>query len=953
MGSMFRSEEVALVQLFLPTAAAYTCVSQLGELGLMEFRDLNASVSAFQRRFVVDVRRCEELEKTFTFLQEEVRRAGLTLLPPEGPLPAPPPRDLLCIQEETDHLAQELRDVRGNQQTLRVQLQQLRLHAAVLSQGRGPPLVAAHTDGLSERIPLLQTPGGPHQDLRVNFVAGAVEPHKAAALERLLWRACRGFLITSFRETEQQLEDPLTGEPATWMTFLISYWGEQIGQKIHKITSCFHCHNFPFLEQEEARLGALQQLQQQSQELQEVLGETERFLSQVLGRVQRLLPPWQVQIRKMKAVYLALNQCSVSATHKCLIAEGWCAAHDLPALQRALQDSSGPGRGRRAPPQRPVCVSVRPPAAQSEEGVSAVVHRIPCRGTPPTLVRTNRFTAGFQGIVDAYGVGRYQEVNPVLVFPVCGGNRAQRGQGRSPGPTGAGGRRPPQHPPSWGRACGPGVGRGAGCRLRGAPLTLAALPAAPYTIITFPFLFAVMFGDVGHGLLMFLFALAMVLAENRPAVKTAQNEIWRTFFGGRYLLLLMGLFSVYTGFIYNECFSRATAIFPSGWSVAAMANQSGWSDAFLAEHPLLTLDPNVTDVFLGPYPFGIDPVSPMLAVGPLGGARGQVGQPLLRPGQVVRRLTPSPLSDAQIWSLAVNHLSFLNSFKMKMSVILGVTHMAFGVVLGVFNHVHFGQWHRLVLETLPELVFLLGLFGYLVFLVCLKWLRLSAAVSATAPSVLIHFIDMFLFSRNPANRDLFHGQEVVQSTLVVLALATVPVLLLGTPLFLRWQHRHRSAWRPGGQQLDEDKAGLLDTPGVDEERAEGPGAPEEAEFVFSEVFMHQAIHTIEFCLGCVSNTASYLRLWALSLAHAQLSEVLWAMVMRVGLGLGHKLGAAAVVLVPVFAAFAVLTVAILLVMEGLSAFLHALRLHWVEFQNKFYSGTGYKLTPFTFAVEDE
>lgn len=86
------------------------------------------------------------------------------------------------------------------------------------------------------------------------------------------------------------------------------------------------------------------------------------------------------------------------------------------------------------------------------------------------------------------------------------------------------------------------------------------------------------------------------------------------------------------------------------------------------------------------------------------------------------------------------------------------SHIFVAWTLLVVFYRHFGQMSKMFFVLLPELFFMLSLFGYLAFMVVYKWIAYTPAQSKIAPSILIHFIDMFLFTDNADNPPLYEGQ---------------------------------------------------------------------------------------------------------------------------------------------------------------------------------------------------
>lgn len=423
----------------------------------------------------------------------------------------------------------------------------------------------------------------------------------------------------------------------------------------------------------------------------------------------------------------------------------------------------------------------------------------------------------------------------------------------------------------------------------GVPRYKEANPAL-LTMMTFPFLFGVMYGDIGHGALVLAFGLFLVGIWKK--LKDTKEEMVQTIAAGRYMIVLMGLFAVYAGFMYNDFFSLGLDIFGTRYE---RSHQQGNTIYYKFKEGS------------SPYPFGFDPA----------------------------------------WKGASNELLFFNSFKMKFSVIVGLIQMCTGIIIKGLNAIYFNDSLTFIFEFIPQIIFMLGLVGFLDLLIFYKWatpiipnysVNKNGTSQDNKPLIINTLIQMVMYA--PPEQVMFYGQEPLMKACLILMVVSIPLMLLFKPFIRKSIHkRKRDKIQPKYQADDVD---LIEGGGAAHEE------DDDVEFDFGEEMIHQMIETIEFVLGSISNTASYLRLWALSLAHQQLSLVFFNLLIKNVLSLRMNAVIIGIMLFFAFAAFACITFGVMLCMDSLECFLHALRLQWVEFQNKFYKADGYAFVPFSF-----
>jgi len=790
---LLRSETMKYGMLVLPVQEARRLVDQIGKQTCIQFEDENSR--DMRRPYRKHIQRIDEMERILRFLFEEINKlegCQISKNKVDEFLHGDQNYSLDSVEVELATLYKSFLKFKENNASLTSERNQaveeaevVALAKSILVAGGGADVqVDEESFEASAKKPLVgadELGGG-----RLGYLAGVVSKTDEQRFARALWRASRGNTFTQFEPIKDPVTDPKTGVAVEKSVFVIYFQGASgsMQQKVLKVCQGFGVNMYNWPSSTGAAGARLDYLQKIANEKKAALEAYQAFIR---SEIKDLLAPspenpngnskieeWRLFSIKEKSIYNVLNLCAGDIALRVNV---WYPAAEEKNIMALLQKlNQGAQQGAFLTPDKATSM-------------------------PPTYIRTNEYTEGWQAIINEYGIPRYQEANPAL-----------------------------------------------------------------FTVVTFPFLFGMMYGDVGHGFLLFL--AGCWLCMNSEYLRYTQPAM----FQGRYMVLSLGIFATFAGFMYNDFFSIGLPIFESRFVDTEGNGQfTPIYDTKNSGGP-------------GPYPFGVD----------------------------------------WAWAGATNELLFLNSMKMKLSVLFGVLQMTVGVVLRWSNAFFEKNLTDFICECVPMMIFLMCFFGWMDVMILYKWTH----PIDNPPSIINSLICMAMGQKD--DFPFWEGSVEMAQTLMMYTVCAVPIMLLPKPFILLFKHQQaEKAKAAGDHEAIESHVG-------------GHGHGED--FEFGEIFIHQVIETIEFVLGTVSHTASYLRIWALSLAHQQLSMVFFQKTLTNGLEMPFPSNAIMIYLM--FAAWFGVTLGVLLGMDVLECFLHTLRLHWVEFQSKFYKAEGLLFAPF-------
>lgn len=339
-----------------------------------------------------------------------------------------------------------------------------------------------------------------------------------------------------------------------------------------------------------------------------------------------------------------------------------------------------------------------------------------------------------------------------------------------------------------------------------------------FTVTSFPFLFGVMFGDVGHGMVLLVGAIILCCKSN--ALKKAGMKDLASM---RYLLLFMGFFAVFCGAIYNEffaipipwqksCYTKGTD--SKGATVWNFINMKSWTD------PITKVEKQIPDYGDCVYMFGMD----------------------------------------HVWGMSTNSIIFNNSLKMKLAVVLGILHMCFGICMRGLNAIYFKSAVDFICEFVPQLLFFGGLFGYMVLLIIMKWVTNwtipceQGQLQGRVPQVISIFssimsdptaggkLPVIGYDQNALPDAQSRIQFFIQLVILGVAGVCVFIILIPKPIIVSAQQKAaRKAWdeKKGGQLMpensDDELGEKLITAEKDDNEYDAPHEPEP----FGELMIHQ------------------------------------------------------------------------------------------------------------------